>query len=65
MNAALARSIGLHGDRRLDLRAESVNFFNTPQFAAPVLELTNPGFGIINNTLNDGRAFRFTARFVF
>ncbi len=65
VNAAISRSFALHGDRKVDLRAESVNFFNTPQFAAPVLELTNPGFGIINNTLNDGRAFRFTLRFIF
>jgi len=65
VNASLARQFPLRGDRRLELRAESVNFFNTPQFAAPWVELSSPGFGSITNTLNDGRAFRFQLKFVF
>jgi hypothetical protein len=47
------------------VRAESVNFFNTPQFADPGHELTLPNFGQITNTLNDGRTFRFTLRMGF
>jgi hypothetical protein len=42
------------------LRAESVNFLNTPQFAEPNKDLASPSFGRITNTLNDGRTFRFT-----
>ena len=44
---------------RLTFRAESVNLFNTPQFAEPGFELANANFGHITNTLNDGRTFRF------
>jgi hypothetical protein len=44
---------------RLTIRAESVNLFNTPQFAEPGVELASQNFGQITNTLNDGRTFRF------
>jgi hypothetical protein len=59
VNASLARSFTLAGDKKLTFRAESINFFNTPQFAEPGPELANVNFGIITNTLNDGRTFRF------
>jgi hypothetical protein len=65
VNASLSRTFTVAGDRRLTVRAESVNFFNTPQFAEPWRELTSPNFGFITNTLNDGRAFRFSARFLW
>lgn len=58
VNAALARTWTVAGERRLTLRAESVNLTNTPQFADPGLELANPNFAQITNTLNDGRTFR-------
>ena len=59
MNAAASRSWIVHREMRLTIRSESVNLFNTPQFAEPGFELTNPNFGQITNTLNDGRTFRF------
>ncbi len=65
VNAALSRQFAILGDKKLEFRAESNNFFNTPQFAAPWFELTSPSFGFITNTLNDGRAFRFQLRFSF
>ncbi|MCB1020419.1 MAG: TonB-dependent receptor [Acidobacteria bacterium] len=63
VNASVARTFAVGGETRLSFRAESINFFNTPQFAEPTKSLTSPSFGQINNTLNDGRAFRFTLRF--
>lgn len=60
VNAALQRSWGFKHDLRLTFRAESINFFNTPQFAEPGFELANQNFGAITNTLNEGRTFRFT-----
>lgn len=59
VNASVSRSWPLPSDRKLTFRAESVNFFNTPQFADPNFSLTSPSFGRITNTLNDGRTFRF------
>ncbi len=60
VNASVSRSWAVASDKKLTFRAESVNFFNTPQFADPNQSLTSPSFGRITNTLNDGRTFRFT-----
>ena len=65
VNAAFSRTFHIGSEKMLIFRAESINFFNTPQFAEPTLELTAPSFGKITNTLNDGRMFRFLLRFAF
>lgn len=65
VNLSLQRAFTLPSDLRLQLRAEAVNAFNTPQFAEPWRELSSPSFGFITNTLNDGRAFRFQLRLSF
>ena len=59
VNAALSRTWTIRPEKRVTFRAESVNLFNTPQFAEPGFELANANFGHITNTLNDGRTFRF------
>ena len=58
VNASIHRSWDLGSETALELRIESVNFFNTPQFADPGKTLSAPDFGQITNTLNDGRTFR-------
>ena len=65
MNAGLARSWPLRSETNLTFRAESINFFNTPQFADPNPDLSSPAFGKITNTLNDGRSFQFTFQIQF
>ncbi|MFZ4985114.1 MAG: hypothetical protein ACOYLF_06595 [Blastocatellia bacterium] len=65
LNASLARTWPIRGAITLLFRAESINLFNTPQFAEPTRELTSPSFGRITNTLNDGRTFRFTLQLGF
>ncbi|MDZ7637465.1 MAG: hypothetical protein U5J83_04325 [Bryobacterales bacterium] len=65
LNASLSKTWQIHQERNLTLRAESLNLLNTPQFAEPGSRLTNPDFGQITNTLNDGRTFRFQARLTF
>ena len=63
VNAALSRSWPVASDKRITLRAETINAFNTPQFAEPGFEMANFNFAAITNTLNDGRTFRFQLRF--
>ncbi len=65
MNASLSRSWAFHSDWRTTLRVESINLFNTPQFADPNPDLSSPSFGKITNTLNDGRSFQFTLQLQF
>ncbi|WP_031495850.1 TonB-dependent receptor domain-containing protein [Bryobacter aggregatus] len=65
LNAAIERRFAMRQDRAILFRAESINALNTPQFAEPIGDLSNPSFGKITNTLNDGRAFRFLLSFEF
>jgi len=65
INGSLSRSWPIGSEQTLLFRAESINFFNTPQFAEPGRDLTSPNFGRITNTLNDGRTFRFLLRLAF
>jgi hypothetical protein len=65
VNASLSKSWPLLRGSRITFRAESINFFNTPQFAEPTKSLTSPSFGQISNTLNDGRTLRFQLRLDF
>ena len=58
VNASLARRWTVGSEASLTVRAESVNLLNTPQFAEPGSKLTDPNFGVITNTLNEGRTFR-------
>ena len=58
VNGALTRSFRASGSKRITLLVETVNLFNTPQFADPGVELANGNFGQITNTLNEGRTFR-------
>ncbi len=59
LNLSLSRMWSLGSDTAIQFRGESINFFNSPQFAGPGFELTSPTFGQITNTLNDGRTFQF------
>jgi hypothetical protein len=65
VNAMLSKTWGFGSEMKLTIRAESINLFNTPQFAEPGMELANGNFGQITNTLNDGRTFRFGAQFTW
>ena len=65
INLSLSRSWPVGTDKAVLLRAESINFFNSPQFAEPWGNLTSPNFGQITNTLNDGRTFKFLLQFSF
>ncbi|MBK9167395.1 MAG: hypothetical protein IPM24_08000 [Bryobacterales bacterium] len=62
VNAGLTGQWPVRQDWMVSLRAESINLTNTPQFAEPGTTLTDPNFGVITNTLNDGRSFRFSLR---
>ena len=65
INMGLSKRWAISGDNALLFRAETLNAFNHPQFASPGSSLTAANFSLINNTLNDGRTFKFTLRFSF
>ena len=65
VNASLSGQWQLPKERALQLRVESNNLTNTAQFAEPGFTLTDSNFGVITNTLNDGRSFRLVLRLSF
>ena len=65
-NMGLSKRWTVSGDKAVLFRAEALNVFNHPHFAGPLSSLTaGPFFSLIDNTLNDGRTFKFTLRFSF
>jgi hypothetical protein len=65
VNASLSRRFPVWKEKPLTIRAESINLFNTAQFAAPDYMLTDSSFGAITNTLNNGRSLRLAGSFEF
>jgi hypothetical protein len=65
LNAGLSARWIEGAARSIEFRAESNNLTNTPQFAEPGWALSDQNFGVITNTLNDGRSFRLSLRLGF
>lgn len=63
-NTAVTRQFRLPNDWSAQIRAETYNLSNTPQFDEPQRNLTSPSFGKITNTLNDGRVFQIGIRLI-
>ena len=57
VNVSVSRSWKVMAEGTITFRAESINLFNTPQFANPGNDFSGANFGQITNTLNDGRTF--------
>jgi hypothetical protein len=49
----------------LNFRAEFFNLFNHAQFGMPVNDITAPGFGSVNSTVNNPRLIQFGLKFTF
>ena len=54
LNASLIRRIQLNERCRLEVRADSLNVLNKPQFSNPQTSLTNSNYGYITGTLSSG-----------
>jgi hypothetical protein len=63
---SLFRSFTLTERFKLEFRAESYNFTNTPHFSNPWGDITSANFGYITSTAEqDQRNFRFALRLSF
>ncbi len=66
VNMALFKRWMIASEKSLLLRVESLNFGNHPQFDTAGRGLASvDSFGVITNTMNDGRAFQFALQFSF
>ena len=62
----LARTFDYFGEgRRLELRWEMFNMFNTPQFGLPQNDISNAAAGRISTLAGDPRVMQFALKFVF
>jgi hypothetical protein len=54
LNIAMAKTFSYRERYKLDVRAESLNFSNTPQFSNPSVSFTSSSFGQITGTRSTG-----------
>jgi hypothetical protein len=59
----LGKSFPLGEKRRMQFRAESFNFSNTPGFGQPASNINGLGAGAITSTSNDPRRIQFGLKF--
>lgn len=64
-DASVNKSIKIYGDKVFELRAESFNALNRPQFSAPNITPTSSAFGRVTTTANTPRIIQVGGRFVF
>jgi hypothetical protein len=67
-NLTIAKSFGIGGGSRLQVRADMFNAFNRKNLDNPQLAINNPNFGRITGATSDGksaRVFQFGARLTF
>jgi hypothetical protein len=66
MNLSFFRSVPFSDARRLELRWEIFNLFNTPLYGRPGQAVTNPAtFGRISTTAGDPREMQFAVKIYF
>lgn len=65
VDVSIFKNVGLGGGRRLQLRVETYNLFNTVNFATPNGALGNADFGRITGTLGTPRQMQFAAKLLF
>lgn len=64
-DVALSKSVALNEGMRLIVKAEIFDLFNHPQFALPILDLSSPSFGEVQNQRNLPRTIQLAMRVTF
>jgi Carboxypeptidase regulatory-like domain len=62
---SVIKQIGLPREMGLNFRAEFFNLFNHPQFGSPVNDVSSPGFGYVQSTVNNGRLVQLALKLSF
>jgi hypothetical protein len=64
-DTAVSKSVPLNDRCRLNFKAEIFDLFNHPQFALPVVDLSSPSFGQVQNQRNLPRTIQLAMRITF
>jgi hypothetical protein len=64
LDLSLSKSFAITESKRLQFRAESFNFTNTPSFGQPGATLNGLGVGAITSTAGDARKIQFGLKFI-
>ncbi|WP_420236182.1 carboxypeptidase regulatory-like domain-containing protein [Telmatobacter bradus] len=64
-DTSINKAIKFSGDRAFELRAESFNTLNRPQFSAPNITPTSSAFGMVTSVANTSRVIQIGGRLVF
>jgi hypothetical protein len=65
VDAAVSRLVSLGGSRRLELRVEAFNLFNTFNWDVPEVNFNSPAFGRITSLAGPPRIMQFGVRYSF
>lgn len=62
---SVIKQFALRENMGLNFRAEFFNLFNHPQFGLPIADISSPGFGSVNSTVNNPRVVQFGLKLTF
>ena len=62
---SVIKQIGLPREMGLNFRAEFFNLFNHAQFGSPVNDVSSPGFGFVQSTVNNPRLIQLALKLTF
>ncbi len=65
LDASIFRSFPIGDARRIEFRLEAFNATNTPVFAPPDFQITDPNFGQVSRTANVQRQIQLAVKFYF
>ena len=65
LDLSIFRSFPIHDAIKLQFRVEAFNLFNTPVFAQPDNNITDPNFGQVSSTANTERQLQAALKFYF
>jgi Carboxypeptidase regulatory-like domain len=62
---SIIKQVGLPREMGLNFRVEFFNLFNHSQFGSPVNDVSSPGFGFVQSTVNNPRLIQLAAKLSF
>src|SRR4029077_16639577 len=65
LDLSIFRSFSISESKRFEFRCEAFNLTNTPVFAIPDTNISDPTFGVVSSTANTERQMQIALKFYF